>query len=112
MQEQNKVIVFRSLENGSFLESYKNRDGLNFKAEYCCLDHALKLPLDMYEEDKETYDTLAKAFECEILVVNITYDLKTLDGSEPKEIDEEDKVDELRRAVSEVFAKALFGGGE
>lgn len=111
MQEQNKIIVFRSLENGSFLESYKNRNGLSFETDYCCLDHALKLPLDMYEEDKETYDTLAKAFECEVLVVNITYDLKALDGSEPKEIDKDEMLEKFVQKVGEKFLKNLFEGG-
>lgn len=87
MKQNGEVIVFRSRETGAFLESYKDRGTLAFTAEYTDLTNCLKIPRSYYEKDKKVYKALAKAFECEVVVVEIDYKLRYPNGAEVKSID-------------------------
>lgn len=86
MNKKTEMIVFRSRETGKFLESYKDRGSLAFEADYCCLEHCLKIPRKKYEENKKTYKALAAAFDCEIVAVEAEYKLTYPNGSEVEPI--------------------------
>ena len=83
MKENNKQVVFYSAEKDGFLESYKDKGSLAFTAVFNdCLGKALFLPLEPYEEQKDKLDKLAEAFGCEVLNVEVEYNVTKLDGSD------------------------------
>lgn len=83
MKENNKQVVFYSAEKDGFLESYKNKGSLVFKAVFGDrLWEALQLPIEFYEKQKNNIDKLAEAFDCEVLIVEAEYNVTKLDGSD------------------------------
>nr|UVY16179.1 MAG: hypothetical protein [Bacteriophage sp.]DAO09870.1 MAG TPA: hypothetical protein [Caudoviricetes sp.] len=83
MKENNKRVVFYSAEKDGFLESYKDRGSLVFKAVFDDrLWKALQLPIEFYEKQKNELDKLAEAFGCEVLIVEAEYNVTKLDGSD------------------------------
>lgn len=83
MKENNKRVVFYSAEKDGFLESYKDRGSLVFKAVFDDrLWKALQLPIEFYEKQKDELDKLAEAFGCEVLIVETEYNVTKLDGSD------------------------------
>lgn len=83
MKENNKQVVFYSAEKDGFLESYKDKGSLAFTAVFTDrLGKALFLPLEPYEEQKTELDKLAEAFGCEVLIVEVEYNVTKLDGSD------------------------------
>lgn len=103
MNKKTEMIVFRSRETGNFLKSYKDRSSLAFQADYCCLEHCLKIPREKYEENKKTYKALATAFDCEIVVVEAEYKLTYPNGSEVEPIKRD-------RPSIEDMIKNIIGG--
>lgn len=91
MNKKTEMIVFRSRETGEFLESYKDRGSLAFEADYCCLEHCLKLPRKKYEENKKTYKALAAVLDCEIVAVEAEYKLTYPNGNDIREIKTEEQ---------------------
>ena len=76
MEKTEKYIVFRDKETGDYLLDYNSRGTLAYGATY--IDSILKAaPMDFkqFEEEKETYEALAKAFDCEIVVVEATFEI-------------------------------------
>lgn len=60
MKENNKRVVFYSAEKDGFLESYKDRGSLVFKAVFDDrLWKALQLPIEFYEKQKNELDKLS-----------------------------------------------------
>ena len=103
MELTKKYIVFRDKETGDYLLDYKSRSTLAYDATY--IDSILKAaPMDFeqFEEEKETYEALAKALDCEIVVVEATYDLKYLNGKDAKEIKMSDEA-KAKAALSELL---------
>lgn len=83
MKENNKLVVFYSAEKNGFLESYKDKGNLAFTAVFTDrLREALYLPLEPYEEQKNDLDKLAEVFGCEVLIVEVEYNVTKLDGSD------------------------------
>lgn len=83
MKENNKLVVFYSAEKDGFLKSYKDRGSLVFEATFTDrLRDALYLPVEPYEEQKNELDKLAEAFGCEVLNVEVEYNVTKLDGSD------------------------------
>ena len=83
MKENNKHIVFYSAEKDGFLKRYKDKGSLVFEAVFTDrLGDALYLPIEPYEEQKTEIDKLAEAFECEVLNVEVEYNVTKLDGSD------------------------------
>ena len=81
MKENNKLVVFYSAEKDGFLEKYKDRDSLAFEGVFSKdLNNALSMPLEPYEEQKNELDKLAEAFGCEVLNVEVEYNVTKLDG--------------------------------
>lgn len=105
MKENNKQVVFYSVEKDGFLESYKDKGSLVFTAVFTdYLGKALVLPLEPYEEQKDELDKLAEAFGCEVLIVEAECNVTKLDGSdfERTECEEsmEDRFEELMRLLA------------
>lgn len=101
-----KYMVFRDKETGDFLQDYTSRGTLAYDAN--CIDSILKAaPMDFetFEEEKESYEALAKAFDCEIVVVEATYDLKQLNGEDAKEIEMSEEA--KRKAALSAFFNML-----
>ncbi|MFS9113287.1 hypothetical protein [Streptococcus salivarius] len=61
MKENNKRVVFYSAEKDGFLESYKDRGSLVFKAVFDDrLWKALQLPIEFYEKQKTSSTNLLR----------------------------------------------------
>lgn len=105
MKENNKQVIFYSAEKDGFLESYKDRGSLVFEATFTDrLRGALYLPVEPYEEQKTEIDKLAEAFDCEVLIVEVEYNVTKLDGSDfERTVREEVAKDEIK-----AFLKSLF----
>lgn len=83
MKENNKRVVFYSAEKDGFLKSYKDRSTLAFEAIFSTdLEDALYVPVDLYEKQKNELDKLAEVFDCEVLIVEVEYNVTKLDGSD------------------------------
>ena len=83
MKQNNKQVVFYSAEKDGFLKRYKDKGSLVFEAVFTDrLGDALYLPIEPYEEQKTEIDKLAEAFECEVLNVEVEYNVTKLDGSD------------------------------
>ena len=106
MKENNKRVVFYSAEKDGFLESYKDKGSLVFTAVFTdCLGKALFLPLEPYEEQKTELDKLAEAFGCEVLNVEIEYNVTKLDGSDFERTEREESMKDGIKALLELLAK-------
>lgn len=103
MKLTEKLVVFYSAEKDGFLESYKDKGSLVFTATFIDrLRDALYLPLEPYEKQKNDLDKLAETFGCEVLNVEVEYNVTKLDGSdfertERKGVTEDDIGELLRR---------------
>ena len=107
MELTKKYIVFRDKETGNFLQDYNSRGTLAYEANY--IDTILKaapMSFEQFAKEKEQYEALAKVFDCEILVVEATYDLKHLNGEDVKEaeptVNGKSIVDILREVAQEM----------
>ena len=105
MKENNKQVVFYSAEKDGFLESYKDKGSLVFTATFTDrLRDALYLPLEPYEKQKNDLDKLAEAFDCEVLVVEVEYNVTKLDGSDFERTEREGSLENGIKALMELFA--------
>lgn len=106
MKKNNKQVVFYSAEKDGFLESYKDKGSLVFTAVFTdCLGKALFLPLEPYEEQKTELDKLAEAFGCEVLIVEVEYNVTKLDGSDFERTEREESMKDGIKALLEFLAK-------
>lgn len=105
MKQNNKKVVFYSTEKDGFLESYKDKSTLAFEAIFSHdLEDALSVPIESYEKQKDQLDKLADAFGCEVLIVEIEYNVTKLDGSDFERTEcKEATTDEFKE-----FLKALI----
>lgn len=105
MKENNKQVVFYSAEKDGFLESYKDRSTLAFEAKFSDdLEDALYVPIESYEKQKDDFDKLADVFGCEVLNVEVEYNVTKLDGSDF----ERTKREEVTRDEIKEFLKTLI----
>ena len=103
MKKTETFVVLRSKETGQFLVEYKN----NGKA----LAYSIKFAendVTATKEQIEDFKKLAEAFDCELLEVTATYELKTLDGEEPGE-EPEDLIEDIEGAKRKYIAGLLKG---
>lgn len=106
MKENNKQIVFYSAEKDGFLKRYKDKGSLVFKAVFTDrLGDALYLPLEPYEEQKTEIDKLAEAFGCEVLIVEVEYNVTKLDGSDFERTEREPSLEDEFKTPMELFSK-------
>ena len=66
---------------------------------------ALQLPIEFYEKQKNNIDKLAEAFNCEVLIVEVEYNVTKLDGSDfertvPKEVTRDEIKSFLRSLIN------------
>lgn len=105
MKENNKLVVFYSAEKDGFLKSYKDKGSLVYTAVFTeRLRDALCLPLEPYEKQKNDLDKLAEAFGCEVLNVEVEYNVTKLDGSDFERTEREESLDDGIKALMELFA--------
>lgn len=104
MKHTNKFAVLRNKKSGTFLKEYKSKKGtFAYSVDYTNdLKQAAKNVLKAIEDQKEEFEKLANALNCEILVVEAEYTLKTLDGNEP-----EDLTESIEEAKKETFKNLL-----
>lgn len=105
MKENNKQVVFYSTEKDGFLESYKDKSTLAFEAIFSHdLEDALSVPIESYEKQKDELDKLADTFSCEVLIVEVEYNVTKLDGSDFERTEHE----EVTKDEFKEFLKALI----
>ena len=104
MKYTDKFAVLRHKETGAFINEYKSKKGtFAYSVGYTDdLRHAAKNELKAIEDQKEEFEKLANALDCEILVVEAEYTLKTLDGNES-----EDLTESIEEAKKETFKNLL-----
>lgn len=106
MKENNKQVIFYSAEKDGFLKSYKDKENLAFTATFDSrIWKALQLPIEPYEKQKDKLDKLAEVFDCEVLIVEVEYNVTKLDGSDfertEREESIEDRIGTLMRLLAE-----------
>lgn len=106
MKQNNKQVVFYSAEKDGFLESYKDKGSLVFTAVFTeRLEKALFLPLEPYEEQKNELDKLAEVFGCEVLNVEVEYNVTKLDGSDFERTEREESMRDRLAELMELLTK-------
>lgn len=91
MKKTEKFIVIRSLETGHYLVNYKSNEGaFAYTANWSDdLQDAATSTMEALDRNGDKMQKTAEAFGGELLVVNATYELETLDKNEPKDLTEE-----------------------
>lgn len=86
MKQTEKFAVLRSKRAEAYVTKYESKEGtFAYSVGYTNdLRHAAKTELEAIENQKEEFVKLENALDCEILVVEAEYTLKTLDGNEPE----------------------------
>lgn len=112
MKHTDKFAVLRNKKSRTFLNKYKSKKGtFAYFVEYTNdLRHAAKNELKAIEDQKEDFEKLANALDCEILIVEAEYTLKTLDGNEPEELTED--IEDAKRKYIEGLLKGLLSNNE
>lgn len=97
MKKTETFIVIRNKETGSFLVDYKSNEGaFSYTANWSeDLQDAASHDIKSLERHGDKMQKTAELFGGELLVVNATYELETLDGEEPKDLTEE--IEEAKR---------------
>lgn len=108
MKKTEKYIVVRSKENGQYLMKYESNDGaLTYSAVWTDeLQDAATNDLKMLDLYNDKMQKIAEMFDGELLVVNATYELETLDGNKPKDLVEE--IEEAKRKHLVSLLNELF----
>ena len=112
MKKTEKFIVLRNKETGLFLQEYEN----NKRALACSsnwtddLQDAANNSVESIEKQGDRMYKVAEAFEGELIEVTATYELKTLDGEEPKDLTKE--IEEAKRKHFENFLRGLLGDND
>ena len=91
MKKTEKFVVIRSIETGQYLMKYKSNEGaFAYSATWSEeLQDAATNTLKSVQDQANKLQKVAEAFGGELLVVNATYELETLEGNEPKNLTEE-----------------------
>lgn len=97
-------VVFYSAKRDGFLKSYKDKGSLVFEAVFDDrLWKALQLPIEFYEKQKNNLDKLAEAFDCEVLIVEVEYNVTKLDGSDFERTEREGSLKDGIKALMELL---------
>lgn len=112
MKKTEKFIVIRSKKTGKFLMKYKSKDGaFAYSATWTKdLQDASTGSQKAMEIQGDKMQKVAEAFGGELLVVNATYELKTLDGEEPEDLTE--KIEKAKRKGLENLLRGLLAENE
>ena len=112
MKKTEKFVVIRSTETGQYLMKYKSNEGaLAYSTTWSkeLQDAATNSP-ESVQDQGDKLQKVAEEFGGELLVVNATYELETLDGNEPKDLTEE--IEEAKRKHFENFLRGLLGDND
>ena len=112
MKKTETFVVLRDKETGKFLVEYKNNGrALAYSVKNTDkLSNASKNDVTATKEQIEEFEKLANAFDCELLEVTATYELKTLDGKEPEELTED--IENAKRKYIKGLLKGLLNDDE
>ena len=112
MKKTETFVVLRDKETGRFLVEYKNNGrALAYSVKNTDkLSNASKNDVTATKEQIEEFEKLANVFDCELLEVTATYELKTLDGKEPEELTED--IENAKRKYIEGLLKGLLDDEE
>lgn len=106
MKQTEKQVVFYSAKKDGFLESYKDKGNIVFEAVFDDrLWKTLQLPVEFYEKQKNNLDKLAEAFDCEVLIVDVEYNVTKLDGSDFERTEREPTMEDGFKTLLEILAK-------
>lgn len=106
MKQTEKQVVFYSAKKDGFLKSYKDKGNIAFEAVFDDrLWKALQLPIEFYEKQKNNIDKLAEAFNCEVLIVEVEYNVAKLDGSDFERTEREELTEDSIKTLLEILAK-------
>lgn len=108
MKRTEKFVVIRNTETGNFLVDYKsNKGAFAYSSTWTDdIQDASTGTLEAIEKQNDQMHNVAKALKGELLVVNATYELETLDGKEPKDLTKE--IEEAKRKNFENFLRGLL----
>ena len=108
MKKTEKFVVIRSTETGQYLMKYKSNEGaFAYSATWTEeLQDAATNALKSVQDQANKLQKVAEAFGGELLVVNATYELETLDGNEPRDLVEE--IEEAKRKHLVNLLNGLF----
>lgn len=97
MKKTEKFIVLRNKETGLFLQEYENnKRALAYSSNWTDdLQDAANISVESIEKQGDHMYKVAEALEGELIEVTATYELKTLDGEEPKDLTKE--IEEAKR---------------
>lgn len=112
MKKTETFVVLRDKETGRFLVEYKNNGrALAYSVKNTDkLSNASKNDVTATKEQIEEFEKLANAFDCEILVVEAEYTLKTLEGDEPEDLTE--SIEKAKRKQFKNFLEHLLSDDE
>lgn len=112
MKKTAKFVVIRNTEAGNFLVDYKsNKGAFAYSSTWTDdLEDASTGTLEAIEKQGDRMYKVAEALGGELLVVNATYELETLDGEEPKDLTEE--IEKAKRKHFENFLRGLLAENE
>lgn len=63
------------------------------------------MPIESYEKQKDEFDKLADTFDCEVLIVEVEYNVTKLDGSDFERTVREESMEDRLGALLEFLAK-------
>lgn len=112
MKKTEKFIVLRNKETGLFLQEYENnKRALAYSSNWTNdLKDAANNSVESIEKQGDRMYKVAEAFEGELIEVTATYELKTFDGKEPKDLTEE--IEKAKRKHFENFLRGLLSNDE
>lgn len=112
MKKTEKFIVIRNKENGHFLQEYENNNrALAYSSKWTDdLQDAANNSVESIEKQGDRMYKVAEAFEGELLEVTATYELKTLDREEPKDLT--DEIESAKRKHFENFFRGLLADND
>jgi hypothetical protein len=111
MKKTEKFVVIRSKETGNFLVDYKSNEGaFAYTANWSeDIQDAASQDIGLLKRNRDKLQKTAELFGGELLVVNATYELETLDGNNPKDLTKE--IEEAKRKHFENFLRGLLADG-
>ena len=112
MKKTEKFIVIRNKETGHFFVSYEsNETSFAYTANWSeDIQDASTQDIGSLKRNGDKLQKTAEMFNGELLVVNATYELETLNGNEPKNLTEE--IEEAKRKHFENFLRGLLAEEE
>ena len=112
MKKTEKFIVIRNKETGYFLQEYENNNrALAYSSQWTDdLRDAANNSVESIEKQGDRMYKVAEAFEGELIEVTATYELKTLDEKEPKDLTKE--IEEAKCKHFENFLRRLLSDND